>query len=173
MPLRRTKIVATLGPATDKPKVLKRLIEAGVDAARLNYSHGTHEDQARRTRAVRRAAKSLNQEIAVIADLQGPKIRIERFRNGPIELEEGDEFIIDADLGANEGDEQHVGVTYKDLPRDVHRGDTLLIDEGRIMLQVEKIDGNAIETVVLLGGKSHARGHFSAPVLGGPRTRAG
>ena len=150
--MRRTKIVATLGPATDKPKVLKRLIEAGLDAARLNYSHGARKDHLRRARAVRRAAKSLRREIAIIADLQGPKIRIERFRDGPIELEEGDEFIIDADLAPGAGDEHHVGVTYKALPRDVRRGDTLLIDDGRIMLQVEKVDGNAIETVVLLGG---------------------
>jgi len=150
--VRRTKIVATLGPATDKPKVLKRLIEAGLDGARLNYSHGGRDEQARRTAAVRRAAKSVGREIAVIADLQGPKIRIERFRNGPIELEEGDEFVIDADLGANDGDDHHVGVTYKALPKDVRRGDTLLVDDGRIMLQVERIYGNAVETVVMMGG---------------------
>lgn len=150
--MRRTKIVATLGPATDKPKVLKQLIGAGLDGARLNYSHGTREDHAKRARSVRRAAKALNREVAIMADLQGPKIRIERFRNGPIELEEGDDFIIDADLAANAGDETHVGVTYKALPSDVEVGDTLLVDDGRIMLQVEKIDGNAIETVVLLGG---------------------
>ena len=151
--MRRTKIIATLGPATDKPKVLQQLIAAGLDGARLNYSHGTRADHAKRVRAVRRAAKAERREIAVIADLQGPKIRIERFRNGPIMLEEGDEFIIDADLGANAGDEQHVGVTYKQLPDDVSVGDTLLVDDGRIMLQVENVDGNAIETVVLLGGE--------------------
>ncbi len=150
--MRRTKIVATLGPATDKPKVLKNLIEAGLDGARLNYSHGAREEHAKRARAVRRAAKSLNREVAIIADLQGPKIRIERFRNGPIELEEGDDFIIDADLAPHAGDETHVGVTYKGLAGDVKAGDTLLVDDGRIMLQVERIDGNAIETVVLLGG---------------------
>ena len=151
--MRRTKIVATLGPATDKPKVLANLITAGLDAARLNYSHGTREDHAKRARAVRRAAKAAEREIAIIADLQGPKIRLERFRDGPINLEDGDEFIIDADLGANAGDEQHVGVTYKALPQDVLAGDTLLVDDGRIILKVEKIDGNAIETVVLLGGR--------------------
>lgn len=150
--MRRTKIVATLGPATDKPKVLKNLINAGLDGARLNYSHGARDDHAKRARAVRRAAKASNREVAIIADLQGPKIRIERFRNGPIELEEGDDFIIDADLAANAGDETHVGVTYKGLAGDVKAGDTLLVDDGRIMLQVERIDGNAIETVVLLGG---------------------
>ncbi len=150
--MRRTKIVATLGPATDKPKVLKNLIDGGLDGARLNYSHGAREEHAKRARAVRRAAKALNREVAIIADLQGPKIRIERFRNGPIELEEGDDFIIDADLAPNAGDETHVGVTYKGLAGDVKAGDTLLVDDGRIMLQVERIDGNAIETVVLLGG---------------------
>lgn len=151
--MRRTKIVATLGPATDKPKVLTRLIEAGLDGARLNYSHGNRDEHARRARAVRRAAKAVGREVAIIADLQGPKIRIERFRDGPIQLDEGDEFVIDADLGENAGDEHHVGVTYKALPGDVERGDTLLIDDGRIILQVENIDGNAIETVVLLGGE--------------------
>jgi len=150
--VRRTKIIATLGPATDKPKVLTKLIAAGLDGARLNYSHGSRTDHAKRARSLRRAAKAERREIALIADLQGPKIRLERFRNGPIRLEEGDEFIIDADLNVNAGDEQHVGVTYKALPQDVHRGDTLLVDDGRIILQVENIDGNAIETVVLLGG---------------------
>ena len=150
--MRRTKIVATLGPSTDKPKVLANLIAAGLDAARLNYSHGVRSDHAKRARSLRRAAKGQHREIALIADLQGPKIRLERFRNGPIHLEEGDEFIIDADLKADAGDEHHVGVTYKALPRDVYEGDTLLVDDGRIILKVERIDGNAIETVVLLGG---------------------
>ena len=151
--MRRTKIVATLGPATDKPKVLAHLIEAGLDAARLNYSHDSRDGHARRARALRRAAKAVGRELTIIADLQGPKIRLERFRDGVIQLDEGDEFVIDADLRPNAGDENHVGVTYKNLPRDVKRGDTLLVDDGRIMLQVENIDGNAIETVVLLGGK--------------------
>lgn len=151
--MRRTKIVATLGPSTDKPKVLSNIITAGLDAARLNYSHGTRSDHAKRARALRRAAKGQRCEVALIADLQGPKIRLERFRNGPIHLDEGDEFIIDADLKANAGDEHHVGVTYKALPRDVRDGDTLLVDDGRIILKVEHIDGNAIETVVLLGGE--------------------
>ena len=151
--MRRTKIVATLGPSTDKPKVLSNIITAGLDAARLNYSHGTRSDHAKRALALRRAAKGQRCEVALIADLQGPKIRLERFRNGPIHLDEGDEFIIDADLKANAGDEHHVGVTYKALPRDVRDGDTLLVDDGRIILKVEHIDGNAIETVVLLGGE--------------------
>ncbi|MDA0823116.1 MAG: pyruvate kinase [Proteobacteria bacterium] len=151
--MRRTKIVGTLGPATDKPKVLANLIEAGLDAARLNYSHGSREDHAKRARAVRRVAKQQNREIALIADLQGPKIRLEKFRDGPIQLDVGDEFVIDADLASNAGDEHHVGVTYKALPRDVRAGDTLLVDDGRVILKVEKIDGNAIETVVLLGGQ--------------------
>ena len=151
--MRRTKIVATLGPSTDKPKVLSNIITAGLDAARLNYSHGTRSDHAKRARALRRAAKGQRCEVALIADLQGPKIRLEQFRNGPIHLDEGDEFIIDADLKANAGDEHHVGVTYKALPRDVRDGDTLLVDDGRIILKVEHIDGNAIETVVLLGGE--------------------
>jgi len=151
--VRRTKIVATLGPSTDKPKVLARLIAEGLDGARLNYSHGSREEHAKRARALRRAAKAAHREITLIADLQGPKIRLERFSNGAIRLEEGDDFVIDADLNANAGDEHHVGVTYKGLAQDVKRGDTLLVDDGRIMLQVENVDGNAIETVVLLGGE--------------------
>jgi pyruvate kinase len=150
--VRRTKIVATLGPATDEPKVLEQMLEAGLDVVRLNYSHATREGHLKRAKTLRRLTKKLRREVGLIADLQGPKIRLARFRNGPIELEEGDEFIIDADLAAGAGDEHHIGVTYKELPRDVHVGDTLLLDDGRIILQVENIDGNAIETVVLMGG---------------------
>jgi len=129
------------------------MVEEGLDVVRLNYSHDSHEGHAKRVKAVRRISKAQKKAMAVIADLQGPKIRLERFANGPILLDEGDDFVIDADLGVNAGDENHVGVTYKALAKDVKKGDNLLVDDGRIILQVEKIDGNAIETVVLLGGE--------------------
>ncbi len=150
--MRRTKIVATLGPATDKPGVLDRMIRAGTNVVRLNYSHGSREDQQKRVMAVREIAAHRGVHIGILADLQGPKIRIGCFRDGPIKLDKGDEFTIDANMGLKDGDESHVGVTYKDLPNDVITGDTLLIDDGRIILQVEDIKDNMIETVVLLGG---------------------
>ncbi|MCP5145490.1 MAG: pyruvate kinase [Gammaproteobacteria bacterium] len=151
--MRRTKIVATLGPASDKPANLTAMIEAGVDVVRVNYSHDTQESHARRIATVRKIAKKLGREIAIMADLQGPKIRLEGFRHGPIELEEGDDFVIDATLAPDGGDERHVGVTYKDLPGDVKPGDTLLVDDGRIMLQVDRVRGPCIETVVMIGGE--------------------
>ncbi len=147
--MRRTKIVATLGPATDDLQVLERIIKAGIDVVRLNYSHGTHEQHWERIRQLR----TYGNEIGVIADLQGPKIRIERFKNDSVYLHDGDEFVLDTELGADEGDEHHVGVTYKDLAKDVKRGDTLLIDDGRVILKAERVAGGSIECVVLLGGR--------------------
>jgi pyruvate kinase len=153
MALRRTKIVATLGPSTDDPRIMRRLIKAGMDVARINYSHDTQANHETRFQLVREQAQTTGTEIGIIADLQGPKIRIQRFRDGPIFLEEGDEFIIDAKLGPDDGDEHHVGVTYKDLPRDVRGGDTLLIDDGRIVLNVQEVRGTAVECVTVIGGQ--------------------
>lgn len=150
--MRRTKIIATLGPATDKPAVLARLIEAGLDAARLNYSHGSHAEHAARATLLRRLARRQQRELALIADLQGPKIRIARFREGRIELVAGQSFTLDAALAADAGDSSRVGVTYKALARDVRRGDRLLLDDGRIVLAVEKVQGSAIRTQVVNGG---------------------
>jgi pyruvate kinase len=124
-----------------------------MDVARINYSHQTHEEHARRIQLVREQAKALGSEVGIIADLQGPKIRIERFRDGPIYLQEGDRFVIDAALAADAGDEERVGITYKSLPKDVRFGDRLLIDDGRIILKVEQVKGAAIECVVVLGGQ--------------------
>ena len=151
MALRRTKIVATLGPATDDPNVMRSLIRAGMDVARVNYSHQAHQDHETRIKLVRDQAKALGTEVAIIADLQGPKIRIERFNEGPIYLEQGDPFTIDASLGSNDGDETRVGVTYKNLHKDVSFGDKLLIDDGRIVLKVEKVRDTAVECTVLVG----------------------
>jgi len=151
--MRRTKIVATLGPATDPPRMMKRMLEAGVNLVRMNYSHGHRDDHARRIEQVRRAAKKMKTEVGIIADLQGPKIRLTGFKNESIMLSPGDELTIDPDFPPAEGDDHNVGVTYKDLPGDVAVGDTLLVDDGRIILQVEAINDNQIETVVLHGGR--------------------
>ena len=150
--MRRTKIVATLGPATDSPAMLKRLIEVGLDAVRLNYSHGAHADHAMRLERVRHAAHAAGRELAVIADLQGPKIRIARFRAGKVMLQQGQAFVLDTGLKADAGDEQRVGVTYKALAKDVKAGDTLLLDDGRIVLKVRKVVGTEIRTEVIAGG---------------------
>jgi pyruvate kinase len=150
--MRRTKIVATLGPATDDPKVLDGLLTIGVDCVRLNYSHGPRESHAQRMRMLREHCAVLGIEVGVIADLQGPKIRVERFQSGAVRLVEGHLFAIDAELAVDIGDEHQVGVTYKDLPRDVSAGDTLLIDDGRIVLKVERVVGKRVECEVLVGG---------------------
>ncbi|MGH8505073.1 MAG: pyruvate kinase [Stenotrophobium sp.] len=150
--MRRTKIVATLGPATDSPFVLKRLIAAGVDVVRLNYSHGVAADHARRAEAVRAAAAELKRDVGILADLQGPKIRIESFAAGPVELDEGQSFTLDTALGTNAGDASVVGCAYEHLPRDVAPGDTLLLNDGAITMRVDRVEGTRIACTVLVGG---------------------
>jgi pyruvate kinase len=150
--IRRTKIVATLGPATDAPLVLPALVAAGADVCRLNFSHGSHEDHARRARLAREAALRVGRDVALLADLQGPKIRIESFAAGPIELREGAPFTLDTALGAAAGDQTVVGCAYSDLPRDVVPGDTLLLNDGAISLRVEQVEGTRVITTVLIGG---------------------
>jgi pyruvate kinase len=149
---RRTKIVATLGPATDDSRVLKRLIKAGVDVVRLNFSHGKAEDQVRRAEKVRAVAAELGRDVGVLADLQGPKIRIESFANGPVELVEGAPFLLDTAMGTSAGDVTGVGCAYEGLPRDVAKGDTLLLNDGAITLAVDKVEGTRILTTVVIGG---------------------
>jgi pyruvate kinase len=149
---RRTKIVATLGPATDDPAVLAAMIRAGTDVVRVNFSHGKPEDHARRIENVLVAAASADRYVGVLGDLQGPKIRIERFAQGRITLAEGDAFSLDVSLDPAAGDAKAVGVAYKDLPRDVRAGDVLLLDDGQIVLEVEKVDGPRIHTRVRIGG---------------------
>ena len=151
--LRRTKIIATLGPATDDPAVLDEMIQAGVDVVRVNFSHGGAEDHVRRAETVRNRARAHGRQIGVIADLQGPKIRIEGFRDGPVTLREGARFVLDASLGPKDGSEERVGITYKDLPGDVERGDTLLLDDGRIVLWVDEVVGHEIVCRVVVGGE--------------------
>jgi pyruvate kinase len=150
--MRRTKIVATLGPATDDPEVLDGLLTAGVDVVRINYSHGPLESHTKRIEQLRERAQARDLQIGVIADLQGPKIRIERFHQGAILLREGEHFALDTDLGRDEGDTHQVGVTYRDLPMDVTPGDILLVDDGRIVLKVEGVTRHRVECKVLMGG---------------------
>ena len=156
---RRTKIVATIGPATEDPRVIDKLIEAGVDVVRLNFSHDKQEVHMRRAETVRERAKAHEREIGVIVDLQGPKIRIGKFKNGPIKLTEGQPFVLDVNHPLEEGTPERVGVTYKPLPQDVERGVTLLLDDGRIVLWVEKVEGSAVFCRVVMGGElSNSKG---------------
>lgn len=150
---RRTKIVATLGPATDDPKILQTLISAGADLVRINFSHGEAADHERRVQLVRHAAEAAGEYVGILGDLSGPKIRIERFANGPVTLADGDAFTLDAELGAGAGTPAAVGVTYKNLVRDVQAGDTLLLDDGLIALEVTGVDGPRVLTRVALGGQ--------------------
>lgn len=137
-PLRRTKIVATIGPATSSPEVLRRLIEAGATTLRLNFSHGTHEDHQRSIRLIRQVSFELNQPVGILQDLQGPKIRLGRFENGSITLKKGDPFILTSRpvLGTNEMS----SVTYEPLAEEVPEGSTILLDDGRMEMRVEKVD---------------------------------
>lgn len=153
MTLRRTKIVATLGPSTDAPQVMDAIIKGGVDVVRLNFSHGTAEDHKRRAVLTREIARANGREIGILADLQGPKIRIDKFRQKKILLNEGDHFTLDTACPPDEGSQERVGITYKELPSDVNRGDTLLLDDGRIVLWVEAVNSHAIECRVVVGGE--------------------
>ena len=150
---RRTKIVATLGPATDDPQVLDRLIQAGVDVVRLNFSHATPAEHAARAEAVRDRAQAHGRQVGVLVDLQGPKIRIGKFVNGKIKLAEGDRFVLDADAPLDAGNQERVGLTYKTLPQDVQRGATLLLDDGRIVLWVDDVRGKEVICRVVVGGE--------------------
>ncbi|HET7592513.1 MAG TPA: pyruvate kinase [Rhodanobacteraceae bacterium] len=150
---RRTRIVATLGPATDAPGALERTLGEGVDVIRLNLSHGKPEDHLRRAREALAAAAKLGREVAVLADLQGPKIRVERFAEGPVQLKPGAAFTLDCRPDAPAGDESRVGVSYAGLPDDVHEGDHLLLDDGLIELEVINVEGSQIRCRVVIGGK--------------------
>ncbi len=149
---RRTKIVATLGPSTDDPKVLDAMIQAGVDVVRVNFSHGSPEEHLRRAEQVRNRARAHGRQVGVFADLQGPKIRIEKFKQGKVDLEEGARFVLDADLPSDAGTQERVGIAYKALTDDVTRGDTLLLDDGAVVLWVEEVSGSEIVTRVVVGG---------------------
>lgn len=145
--------MATLGPATDDPKVLDKLVEAQVDVVRLNFSHDTQQKHRERAEAARERASAHGRPIGVIADLQGPKIRIGSFKNGSVNIAEGDNFILDVNHPLEEGNQERVGLTYTQLPQDVDRGATLLLDDGRIVLWVEEVKGSEITCRVVIGGQ--------------------
>ena len=149
--LRKTKIVATLGPASSSEEMISRLITAGVNVVRLNFSHGTAEDHINRAQTVRRIAHKLNRPIGVLCDLQGPKIRIGKFELGKIALQTGDLFVLDSDCVL--GDQSQVGLDYKDLPQEVVSGNLLLLDDGRITMAVNTVHGNKIHCVIVNGGE--------------------
>src|SRR5688572_19107887 len=148
--LRRTKIVATLGPASSDAKTLERMIAAGLDVVRMNFSHGTADEHGKRVELVRSLARKAGRAVGVLVDLQGPKIRIGRFREGKITLAAGAKFVLDAECDI--GDEGRVGLDYRNLPKDVRSGDTLLLDDGRIVLNVASVKGPRITTEVEQGG---------------------
>ncbi len=169
---RRTKIVATLGPATDDPQVLEELIRAGVDVVRINFSHGAGVAQSERVERVRSIAAKVGRYVGIIGDLQGPKIRIESFRDGPVVLKIGDAFTLDTAMDPSAGDEHAVGVAYRSLVAEVGNGDTLLLDDGQIVLDVTEVSGTEVRCVVKRGGKLANRkglnkqgGGLSAPAL--------
>jgi len=151
--MRRTKIVSTLGPASNSLEVLRQMIAAGVDIVRLNFSHGTPDEKRQLVEIVRQAAKAENKIVGILADLQGPKIRVAKFQNSKIVLKVDDEFILDANLAKDAGDEKTVGIDYKELPQDVKPNDVLLLDDGRIVLTVKNIDGARIICQVQVGGE--------------------
>ena len=168
---RATKIVATLGPASSSPETLERMIRAGVDVVRLNFSHGTASDHIERAALVRDVAQRAGREVAIMADLQGPKIRVGKFEGGRTLLEPGQMFILDgasAALGTNE----RVGLDYKELPRDVKPGDTLLLNDGLLRLRVQAVRGEEVHALVEVGGElsnnkgiNKAGGGLTAPAL--------
>jgi pyruvate kinase len=170
--LRRTKIVATLGPATDDPAVMEEMVRAGLDVARINFSHGGKDEQRRRITAIRAAALKLGRPIGILADLSGPKIRIESFEKGKVILFEGQPFALDIALDPNAGNEREVGCAYKDLVKDVKAGDCLLLADGYIVLEVNSVKGTRIECLTRAGGELSNRkglnkqgGGLSAPAL--------
>jgi len=150
---RRTKIITTLGPATDDEQVMAKLIDAGIDLVRLNFSHGTMEEHKRRVEMVRRISEEKNYYVGILGDLQGAKLRIGRFIDKKINLKPGDKFNLDAELDLESGTKEVVGFTYKGLVNDVSAGDTLLLDDGRVSLEVDSIEGKIIKTTVLIGGE--------------------
>jgi pyruvate kinase len=149
--LRRTKIVATLGPATDAPGILEDVIRRGADVVRVNFSHGEAADHRKRVEGV--AAAAVGKHVAVLGDLQGPKIRIERFAGGRAILNEGEPFALDPALDPHDGTDRAVGITYTELARDVQPGDVLILGDGQVELQVSAVDGARVECRVTTGGE--------------------
>jgi pyruvate kinase len=149
---RATKIVATLGPASSDPQLLEQMVREGVNVVRLNFSHGKAQDHIDRATMVREAAQRAGREVAIMADLQGPKIRVGKFAEGKVMLEPGERFVLDASR-TEPGDINGVGLDYKELPRDVKAGDVLLLNDGLIVLTVDAVRGEEVHTIVKLGGE--------------------
>ena len=169
---RRTKIVATLGPATDDPETLRAMIDEGMDVARLNFSHGGEDEQRQRLQRLREIAAEAGRFVGVIGDLQGPKIRIRRFENSSVTLAKGDHFFLDSTLGEQAGNQEGVGVAHDNLHRDVAPGDTLLLNDGQMTLSVTRVEGTRVHTRVVVGGVlsdykgiNRQGGGLSAPAL--------
>jgi pyruvate kinase len=169
--MRATKIVATLGPATNSPEVLERILRAGVDVVRLNFSHGSAQDHIDRAMLVRELAAKVGKPVALMADLQGPKIRVGKFAEGRVMLVAGQPFVLDAQR-SEPGNIEAVGLDYRELPRDVRPGDTLLLNDGLIVLTVDAVRGEQVHTVVKVGGElsnnkgiNKAGGGLTAPAL--------
>jgi len=169
---KRTKIIATLGPSSNDQKTIEKLIEAGANVFRLNFSHGSHDDHRQRAEMVRAAAAAVGKQVALLGDLQGPKIRIAKFASGPITLEVGDPLILDCDMDQSAGNKDAVGVTYPQLASDCKPGQVLLLDDGRLELGIEAIEGNKLYTKTIIGGVLSSNkginlrdGGLSAPAL--------
>jgi pyruvate kinase len=170
--LRRTKIVTTLGPATDRDNNLEKIIAAGANMVRMNFSHGEPEDHIKRANEVREIAARLGKEVAIMGDLQGPKIRVSTFKDNKIQLAVGDKFTLDSDLEKGQGSQEAVGLDYKTLPQEVAPDDVLLLDDGRVQLKVTSVEGNKVHTEVIIGGPlsnnkgiNKQGGGLSAPAL--------
>jgi len=170
--MRRTKIVATLGPGSSSSEIITEMIRAGVDVFRLNFSHGTHEEQGHRTDLIRECSEKVGRIVGILADLQGPKIRTHKFKDSHVQLIRGETFILDAALGKDEGTAERVGLTYKNLPKDVKTGDVLLLDDGRVELNVVEVVGDEIRCEVVYTcelsnnkGINLKGGGLSAPAL--------
>ncbi len=170
--MRRTKIVATLGPGSSSSEVILEMIRAGVDVFRLNFSHGSHEEQKHRVDLIRECSEKSGRIVGILADLQGPKIRTHKFKDGVVQLIRGETFILDAALGKDEGTQERVGLAYKNLPKDVKKGDILLLDDGRVELEVSEVDGDEVRCTVIYTcelsnnkGINLKGGGLSAPAL--------
>lgn len=151
--MRRVKILATLGPASENEEVLSQMIDVGLNAVRCNFSHGTAQDHEKRVEFVRSIMEKKNWTIGILGDLQGPKIRVACFKDGPVMLEDGQHFTLDASLDRDSGDQTTVGIDYKELPNDVVQGDILLLDDGKLIFEVLSTDGVKVECLVKTGGK--------------------
>lgn len=170
--MRRTKIVATLGPGSSSSEVILEMMRAGVDVFRLNFSHGSQLDQKHRVDVIRECSEKTGRVVAILADLQGPKIRTHKFKGGQVQLIKGETFILDATLGKDEGTSERVGLAYKDLPKDVKKGDILLLDDGRVELEVDEVVGEEVRCIVIYTcvlsnnkGINLKGGGLSAPAL--------